>query len=166
MPGGVVVAVCASETRGVQKSAVAEVLVVAEHGVRGDAHAGDGHRQVSLLADEAAGRMRAKGVAVGPGSFGENILTSGIDLVALPVGARIRVGPADDDAVLLEVTQIGKVCHDPCAIYAQAGECIMPTQGIFCRVVRGGTVRPGDAIAVAGAEARSEHGTRTSDAGA
>jgi MOSC domain-containing protein YiiM len=152
MASGVVVAVCVSETRGVQKRPVAQVTIVPAHGVRGDAHAGDGHRQVSLLADEAAGRLRAKGVAIGPGDFGENILTRGIDLVAVPVGARIRVGPAAEDGVLLEVTQIGKVCHNPCAIYAQAGECIMPTQGIFCRVVRGGTVRPGDAIAVAGAE--------------
>jgi MOSC domain-containing protein YiiM len=147
-PAGVVAAVCVSETRGVQKTPGTEVLLVPDHGVRGDAHAGDWHRQVSLLADEAAERMRAKGLAIGPGAFGENILTRGVDLVSIPVGGRIRIGAA----VLLEVTQIGKVCHDPCAIYAQAGECIMPTQGIFCRVLRGGTVRPGDAIEVAGAE--------------
>ena len=145
---GVVTAVCVSETRGVQKTPGAEVLLVPDHGVRGDAHAGDWHRQVSLLADEAAERMRAKGLTIGPGAFGENILTRGVDLVSIPVGGRIHIGAA----VLLEVTQIGKVCHDPCAIYAQAGECIMPTQGIFCRVLRGGTVRPGDAIEVAGAE--------------
>jgi MOSC domain-containing protein YiiM len=149
---GTIVAVCVSPVRGVQKRPVAEIELVADHGARADAHAGDWHRQVSLLPDEAAERMRQKGVAVSAGDFGENILTRGIDLLAVPVGGRFRVGRA-----LLEVTQIGKVCHDPCAIYAQAGECIMPTQGIFCRVVRGGIVRPGDGIEVEdGAEAVSE----------
>jgi len=140
-----IAAVCVSEVRGVQKEPVAEITLVVDHGVRGDAHAGDWHRQVSLLSDEAAERMRAKGVAINAGDFGENILTRGIDLPAVPVGSRMRLGTA---GVLLEVTQIGKVCHDPCAIYAQAGECIMPTEGIFCRVLRGGTVKAGDAIEV------------------
>ena len=143
---GTIAAVCVSAVRGVQKEPVAEIELLVDHGARGDAHAGDWHRQVSLLSDEAADRIRAKGVAIDAGDFGENILTRGIDLLAVPVGGRIRLGGA---GVLLEVTQIGKVCHDPCAIYAQAGECIMPTQGIFCRVVRGGTVRPGDAIEIA-----------------
>lgn len=137
-----VVAVCVSETRGVAKTAVAEIDLLVERGVRGDAHAGDGHRQVSLLADESAERMRARGVPVGPGAFGENILTRGIAVHTLPVGARLRIGAE----ILLEVTQIGKVCHDPCAIYAAVGECIMPTEGIFARVLRGGRVRPGDPI--------------------
>ena len=147
-----VVAVCTSDVRGVQKAPVAEIELLVDHGVKGDAHAGDWHRQVSLLADESAQVMRAKGVAVGAGAFGENILTLGIDVKALPIGARLRIraaGPATE-GVLLEVTQIGKVCHNPCAIYALAGECIMPTDGIFCRVLRGGRVRPGDAIEVAG----------------
>jgi len=149
---GTIVAVCVSAVRGVQKRPVKEIELAADHGVRGDAHAGDWHRQVSLLSDEAAERIRAKGVAIAAGDFGENILTRGIDLLAVPVGGRIRLGTG----VFLEVTQIGKVCHDPCAIYAQAGECIMPTQGIFCRVVRGGTVRPGDGIEIAeGTEAGS-----------
>lgn len=149
---GTIVAVCVSPVRGVQKRPVAEIELVADHGARADAHAGDWHRQVSLLPDEAAERMREKGVIISAGDFGENILTRGIDLLAVPVGGRFRAGGA-----LLEVTQIGKVCHDPCAIYAQAGECIMPTQGIFCRVVRGGIVRPGDGIEVEdGAEAVSE----------
>ena len=143
---GTIVAVCVSAVRGVQKRKVAEIELVVDHGVREDAHAGDWHRQVSLLSDEAADRIRAKGVAIDAGDFGENILTRGIDLLAVPVGGRIRLGAGN---ALLEVTQIGKVCHDPCAIYAQAGECIMPTQGIFCRVVRGGTVKPGDAIEIA-----------------
>jgi molybdopterin adenylyltransferase len=151
-----IVAVCTSEVRGVQKTSVAEIELLANHGVKGDAHAGDWHRQVSLLADESAQIMRAKGVPVGAGAFGENILTRGIDVKALPIGARLRIvaaapaaqaGPAAEGP-LLEVTQIGKVCHDPCAIHALAGECIMPTDGIFCRVLRGGRVRPGDAIEV------------------
>jgi cyclic pyranopterin phosphate synthase len=133
-----------SEARGVRKRPVPEIEVVSEHGARGDAHAGAGARQLSLLADEAAQRMREKGLAIGPGDFGENVLTRGVDLLAVPLGGRIRAGTE----VLLEVTQIGKVCHDPCSIHAQAGECIMPTQGIFCRVVRGGSLRPGDAIEV------------------
>ena len=148
---GTIAAVCVSAVRGVQKEQVAAIELVVDHGVRNDAHAGDWHRQVSLLSDEAAERIRAKGVAIDAGDFGENILTRGIDLLEVPVGGRLRLG----GDVLLEVTQIGKVCHDPCAIYAQAGECIMPTQGIFCRVVRGGTVRPGDAIAIADGTADS-----------
>jgi len=139
-----VLAVCVSELRGVQKHSVAEITLRVDHGVEGDGHAGDWHRQVSLLADESAALMRAKGIAVGPGGFGENIVTSGIALQRLPVGRRLRIG-AD---ALLEVTQIGKVCHSPCAIGQLAGECIMPTDGIFCRVLRGGVVRPGDEIDV------------------
>lgn len=144
---GTVVAVCVSAVRGVQKEPVAAIELVVDHGVREDAHAGDWHRQVSLLTDEAADRMRAKGVAIDAGDFGENILTRGIDLLAVPVGGRLRLG----GGAWLEVTQIGKVCHDRCAIYEQAGECIMPTQGIFCRVLRGGTVKPGDVIEIADA---------------
>jgi MOSC domain-containing protein YiiM len=147
---GTIVAVCVSAVRGVQKRPVAEVRLVEDHGIGGDAHAGDWHRQVSLLTEEAADRIRAKGVAIVAGDFGENILTRGIDLLAVPVGARLLAGGG---SALLEVTQIGKVCHDPCAIYAQAGECIMPTQGIFCRVVRGGAVRAGDAIEIADGKA-------------
>jgi molybdenum cofactor synthesis domain-containing protein len=157
-----VVAVCTSEVRGVQKTPVAEIELLADHGVKDDAHAGDWHRQVSLLADESAQVMRAKGVPVGAGAFGENILTRGIDVKGLPIGAQLRIGAPDAgpapvavaEGVLLEVTQIGKICHDPCAIYALAGECIMPTDGIFCRVLRGGRVRPGDAIEVV---ARTAH---------
>ncbi len=160
-----VVAVCVSDVRGVQKTPVAEIELIAEHGAKGDAHAGAWHRQVSLLADESAERMRRKGLTIDPGAFGENILTRGIDLVHIPIGRTIRIGgpaPASTD-VVLEVTQIGKVCHDPCAIYAQAGECIMPTEGIFCRVAVGGVIRAGDAIEVlpgessSPAEAGSQH---------
>jgi molybdopterin adenylyltransferase len=155
-----IIAVCISDVRGVQKTPVAEIELLADHGVKGDAHAGDWHRQVSLLADESAQVMRAKGVTVGAGAFGENILTRGIDVKALPIGAQLRIGAPEPgagpaaEAVMLEVTQIGKVCHNPCAIYALAGECIMPTDGIFCRVLRGGRVRPGDAIEVVEAARR------------
>jgi molybdopterin adenylyltransferase len=147
---GTIVAVCTSETRGVQKTPTDAIELVVGHGVKGDAHAGDWHRQVSLLADESAELMRRKGAPAGPGAFGENIVTRDIDVKALPVGARIRIKGQAPTApeVLLEVTQIGKVCHEPCAIFAIAGECIMPTEGVFCRVLAGGLVRPGDAIEV------------------
>ena len=141
---GTVQAVCISAERGVQKTPVAEIELLIEHGVKGDGHAGDWHRQVSLLADESAEIMRRKGIAVGPGGFGENIVTRGIEVKGLPVGTRMRVGAG----ALLEVTQIGKLCHTPCAIGRLAGECIMPTDGIFCRVLQGGIVRPGDGIDV------------------
>jgi molybdenum cofactor synthesis domain-containing protein len=139
-----VAAVCVSDRTGVAKTPVDAIELVAGHGVRGDAHAGDWHRQVSLLADESAEIIRRKGVPVGPGAFGENILTRGIAVKDLPVGTQVRIG----GEILLEVTQIGKVCHEPCAIQAAAGECIMPTEGIFARVLRGGRLRPGDPITV------------------
>ena len=138
---GELLAVCTSATKGVQKHPVAAAELVVEHGIAGDAHAGPWHRQVSLLADESAARIRDAGVAIGPGDFGENLLTSGIELVSLPIGTRLAVGEA-----LLEVTQIGKECHTRCAIFDAAGTCVMPTEGIFCRVVRGGRVTPGDRV--------------------
>ena len=110
-------------------------------GFRGDAHAGPGVRQVSLLAEESIAKMRGKGLSVGPGDFAENVTVEGIVLQALPVGARLRAGEA-----VLEITQIGKECHDRCAIYLQAGDCVMPREGIFARVVRPGKVSPGNAI--------------------
>jgi MOSC domain-containing protein YiiM len=104
-----------------------------------DAHAGPGHRQVSLLAVESIAKMKAKGLSVGPGDFAENITVEGIDLVSLRPGERLRSGEA-----LLEITQIGKECHDRCAIYHQAGDCVMPKEGVFARVLHGGTLRAGD----------------------
>ena len=139
-----ILAVCISDVRGVQKRAVDEIEVLENHGVKDDAHAGDWHRQISLLANESAEVMRQKGVDVGPGAFGENIVTEGISVKDLPVGTYLKVG----EEVLLEVTQIGKVCHDRCAIYYQAGECIMPTEGIFCKVLKPGTLRAGDRIEI------------------
>lgn len=114
-----------------------------ETGLEGDAHAGSGHRQVSLLAVESIAKMKARGLEVAPGDFAENITTSGVDLVSLPVGSRLRLGEA-----LLEVSQIGKVCHSRCTIFEQAGDCVMPREGIFARILIGGNVRTGDPITV------------------
>ena len=136
-----IVSVNLATDKGVRKSPQTEVVLVAGHGVRGDAHAGPWHRQVSLLAVESVQKMRDKGLDVNPGDFGENLTTAGIVLHELPIGARMSVGET-----LLEVTQIGKVCHDHCAIYYAAGDCVMPREGIFVRVLRGGLLRAGDTI--------------------
>ena len=140
-----IVAVSLSKKKGIRKENMPEGLLVEEHGFEGDAHAGRWHRQVSLLAIESIDKIRAKGLDVGPGDFAENITTRGIDLVHLPVGTQLKVG----ENVLMEVTQIGKECHTRCAIYYQAGDCVMPREGIFTRVLKGGTVKEGDPIAVA-----------------
>lgn len=134
-------AVCISENKGERKKPVEAVELRENHGIVGDAHAGEWHRQVSLLASESIDKMRALGLDVTAGDFAENITTSGIDLVSLPIGTRLKVGET-----LLEVTQIGKECHTRCAIYYQAGDCVMPKEGIFAKVIVGGTVRPGDGV--------------------
>jgi MOSC domain-containing protein YiiM len=136
-----VLAVCISENKGERKKPVATVELRENHGIVGDAHAGDWHRQVSLLAQESIDKMRALGLDVNAGDFAENITTSGIDLVGLPIGSRLQVGET-----LLEVTQIGKECHTRCAIFYQAGDCVMPKEGIFVKVISGGAVKPGDGI--------------------
>ena len=138
---GKVVAVCISSSKGERKTPVAAVELREEHGIVGDAHAGPWHRQVSLLARESIDKMRALGLDVTTGDFAENLTTEGVDLLALPIGTRLSVGAAE-----LEVTQIGKECHTRCAIYHQAGDCVMPKEGIFARVLRGGIVRPGDEV--------------------
>jgi MOSC domain-containing protein YiiM len=140
---GSVVAVSISNSKGERKTPVAAVTLLEEHGIVGDAHAGSWHRQVSLLAFESIAKMRAFGLNVGSGAFAENITTAGVDLVSLPIGTRLTIGTA-----ILEVTQIGKECHNRCAIYEQAGDCVMPKEGIFARVLVGGTIRPGDALIV------------------
>jgi MOSC domain-containing protein YiiM len=140
---GQVVAVCISENKGERKTPVESVLLRENHGIVGDAHAGDWHRQVSLLAQESIDKMRKMGLDVTAGDFAENITTSGIELVSLPIGSKLQVGET-----LLEVTQIGKECHTRCAIYYQAGDCVMPKEGIFARVITGGVVRPGDGVKV------------------
>ncbi len=138
---GSVLAVCISENKGERKKPVPSVELVVEHGIAGDGHAGDWHRQVSLLAQESIDKMRAMGLDVSAGDFAENITTTGIDLVSLPIGTRLTLGSA-----ILEVTQIGKECHTRCAIYYQAGDCVMPKEGIFARVLKGGVVSPGEEI--------------------
>ena len=124
-----------SERTGEQKTPVERAVLREGHGIEGDAHAGGWHRQVSLLADEDIALMRGKGIEIGFGDFAENITTRGIDLASLPIGARLQLGDA-----LLEVTQIGKECHQHCAIFAAVGDCVMPRRGIFARVLRGGEV--------------------------
>ncbi|MFZ4858822.1 MAG: MOSC domain-containing protein [Desulfuromonadaceae bacterium] len=136
-----VLAVCISENKGERKKPVEAVELRENHGIVGDAHAGDWHRQVSLLAQESIDKMRALGLDVSAGDFAENITTSGIDLVSLPIGAHLQIGKT-----LLEVTQIGKECHTRCAIFYQAGDCVMPKEGIFVKVLQGGTIGQGDTI--------------------
>jgi MOSC domain-containing protein YiiM len=138
-----VIAVCISENKGERKIPVASVELREEHGIVGDAHAGEWHRQVSLLALESIEKMQRMGLDVDTGDFAENITTKGIDLPSLPIGTQLTVG-----AVLIEITQIGKECHTRCAIYHQAGDCVMPKEGIFARVLHGGVVKPGDLIEV------------------
>ena len=138
---GKIVAVCTAPAKGMQKTDVGEALLVEGKGIEGDAHFGFQHRQVSLLNAEEAAKIREKFPALKSGDFAENLLVEGFDLSKLKLGDRILVGEA-----LLEVTQIGKECHSPCAIYEAAGDCIMPRLGIFCRVAEGGTVRIGDTI--------------------
>jgi MOSC domain-containing protein YiiM len=142
---GKIIAVCRSKDKGTPKEDVGEGLFKEEFGLVGDAHADCcTHRQVSLLAIESINKMRGKGFDVGPGDFAENLTTECIDLVALPVGTRLTVG----QGVVLEVTQIGKDCHTKCAIYRQIGKCVMPKEGVFARVVRGGVVKAGDVLAI------------------
>lgn len=124
-----------SRKKGEIKTPVDYVDVRPDHGIVGDAHAGDWHRQISLLADEDVDSMRGRGVELVPGIFAENITTRGLDLAELPVGARLKVGGA-----VLEVTQIGKECHHGCAIRRQVGDCVMPRKGIFCKVVEAGRI--------------------------
>jgi MOSC domain-containing protein YiiM len=138
-----ILAVCKSEEKGTKKELQAEGLLEEELGLVGDAHADCcTHRQVSLLAIESINKMRGAGFDVGPGDFAENLTTEGIALALLPVGTRLSIG---QDAVL-EVTQIGKECHTGCAIFRQVGKCIMPKEGVFARVIRGGVVRAGDEL--------------------
>lgn len=139
----VIKAVCISEKKGQQKHPVAVVHLRPEHGIDGDAHAGNWHRQVSLLAEESVDQMRGLGFDLPPGAFAENLLTRGLELKTLPVGTVLRAGTA-----LLAVTQIGKECHNDCAIKQSAGRCVMPTDGIFAVVLKDGAVRPGDSIEI------------------
>lgn len=123
-----------------------------EHGIQGDAHAGPWHRQVSFLATESIEKAKAGGLSVGFGDFAENIATEGIDWPTVAIGSRFRLG----ESALVEITQIGKECHKKCAIYYQAGDCIMPREGVFARVLEGGPIRRGDRISPVGAVAANE----------
>ncbi len=140
-----VIAVCLSEKTGTRKEVVDEVTLREEFGVVGDAHAsGSWHRQVSLLAIESIDKMRKMGYEVNPGDFAENLTTEGIELFTLPVGTMLSIG----DEVTLEVTQIGKDCHTGCAIFQRLGKCVMPKEGIFARVIRGGAIRASNEITI------------------
>lgn len=140
---GKVLAVCVSERRGEKKKNVGRARLIEDWGLEGDAHAGRWHRQVSLLQAEKADEFRKKGAQVEFGDFGENIAAEGIDFAALPVGTRFACGE-----VVLELTQIGKECHSHCRIFQTMGDCIMPREGIFAKVLQGGTISVGDALTV------------------
>jgi MOSC domain-containing protein YiiM len=135
---GVVIGVNVSARRGVKKTPVPAATLVPAHGIQGDAHAGHWHRQVSLLAEESIGKMRSLGLDVSSGDFAENITTRGLDVPSLRIGDHVVLGD-----VLLEVTQVGKECHARCEIYRQAGDCVMPKEGVFARVLLGGEIRAG-----------------------
>lgn len=136
---GKVLAICISEKKGTLKTEINEAEFIEDFGIENDAHAGKWHRQVSLLEFNKIDEFRKKGVNVDFGTFGENLVVEGIELHTLPIGQKIQIGD-----VLLEVTQIGKKCHDKCEIYYQVGECIMPKNGIFTKVLNSGTVQVGD----------------------
>ena len=139
---GKVVAVSISHRKGEKKTNISECRLIAGKGLLGDAHAGNWHRQVSLLAKESMIRIRDKGLHVQPGDFAENITTEGIKLWKMPIGSLLKIGKN----AVIEVTQIGKTCHHRCAIYRQVGDCVMPREGIFARVVKAGLIKPDDPI--------------------
>lgn len=145
-------AVSISKRKETRKVNVLSIHLKEDFGIIGDAHAGTENRQVSLLAEESIEKMRQKGLDVGAGDFAENITTEGIDLLSLKIGTRLKIGR---DA-LLEISQIGKNCHSRCAIYYQAGDCVMPKEGIFTKVLKGGIIRPGDRLEVVGYAKRTK----------
>ena len=145
-----IVSIAVSKKKGTVKETVPEAELIEGHGVSGDAHAGPWHRQVSFLAQESIEKMRDAGCDVTFGDFAENIATEGIDWPSIPVGTKVKLG----DQALVEITQIGKECHKKCAVYYRAGNCIMPKEGVFARVVRGGIVRIGDKIRIQSCSSR------------
>lgn len=140
---GKIMAVCISEKRGTQKKNIGKVRLIENFGLEGDAHGGNWHRQVSLLSYEKVRAFEEKGISVEDGAFGENLLVEGFDFKTLPVGTRFRCGEA-----LLEMTQIGKECHSHCEIYQAVGDCIMPREGVFARVLHGGVIQIGDEMEI------------------
>ncbi len=139
---GTIKAISVSHEKGVQKSNVPSAELKPEHGIVGDAHAGNWHRQISLLAMESIDKMEARGVKVSPGGFAENITTEGIDLLSLSIGSKLKIG----EKATLEITQFGKECHSRCEIYEKAGYCIMPEEGVFAKVIEPGQINIGDTI--------------------
>jgi len=137
-----IVSIAVSKRKGTRKTPVKEAFIIENQGVEGDAHSGPWHRQVSLLAAESIEHARNRGLDVSFGDFAENIATWGIDWMQIPIGTTVQLG----ETALIEITQIGKECHNKCAIYYQAGDCIMPREGIFGRVLRGGKIYCGDAV--------------------
>jgi MOSC domain-containing protein YiiM len=150
-----IVSIATSKKKGTRKTCVEEATLLREHGIDGDAHAGGWHRQVSFLAGESIEKARRNGLQVSFGDFAENIATEGIDWTTMGVGTRLRLG----ESALVEITQIGKECHQKCAIYYQAGDCIMPREGIFARVLERGTIRSGDSIYLVHKVVRREDGS-------
>lgn len=140
---GKIMSVCISEKRGTQKKNIEKVRLIENFGLEGDAHGGNWHRQVSLLSYEKVRAFEEKGISVEDGAFGENLLVEGFDFKTLPVGTRFRCGD-----VLLEMTQIGKECHSHCEIYQAVGDCIMPREGVFARVLHGGMIQIGDEMEI------------------
>ena len=140
---GQVKAICLSEKKGTAKIPVEKIEVIENHGFKNDAHAGSWHRQVSLLSYETREKFKKMGSTVEDGAFGENLLISGIDFNEIEIGTRLKIGD-----VILEITQLGKSCHNHCAIYHQVGKCIMPTNGLFSRVLKGGTIQLNDSVEV------------------
>ena len=144
MNNGKLVSIAISTKKGTTKKPVEAAILIRDHGLEGDAHAGPWHRQVSFLASESIDSARQKGFDVRFGDFAENIATLGINWQQIPVGTQVKLGPS----ALLEITQIGKKCHSKCAIYHRQGDCIMPREGIFAKVIKGGTIRCGDDIVI------------------
>jgi len=139
-----IVSIAVSKKKGTPKTPVEEAFLSKDHGLEGDAHAGPWHRQVSLLASESIEQASAQGLDVGFGDFAENIATVGVDWKTLPIGTRARLG----EKVVIEITQIGKECHNRCAIYYKAGDCIMPREGVFARVIAEGRIKNGDPVRI------------------
>jgi MOSC domain-containing protein YiiM len=149
-----IVSIAISKKKGTRKVRVKEASILTEHGLEGDAHAGPWHRQVSFLASESIDRARKRGLEVTFGDFAENIATSGIDWQKVPIGTHLRLG----ESAIVKITQIGKECHNRCAIYYQAGDCIMPREGIFAQVLKGGKIQCGDNIAIGGVHPPDDKG--------
>lgn len=139
---GIIKAICISEKKGTLKVPVQEAELIPDHGIKNDAHAGNWHRQISLLSDEKIQAFKEKVPGIRYGAFGENLVTEGYDLRNIPVGTKFRIG----NDIIIQMTQIGKNCHTKCAISKQTGECIMPREGVFARVLKGGVIHTGDSI--------------------